>query len=141
MIIVTCSTFFWALGNIQVRLLPQLPTIALQFWIAIITAPLSYLFFTLTGDGTPIWQYLTWQASASLVYVVVCSSLLGYALWYRLIHNHGIQQVAPFVLLQPIFTLLAGYLMLAEALNIWQLIGSTITLIAIYLYQRLQRQR
>ncbi|MDP6968051.1 MAG: EamA family transporter [Gammaproteobacteria bacterium] len=141
MIIVTCSTFFWALGNIQVRLLPQLPTIALQFWIAIITAPISYLFYTLTGDGTPIWHYLTVSASASLVYVIIASSLIGYALWYRLIHTHGVQQVAPFMLLQPIFTLLAGYLILAEALTLWQWLGSGTTLLAMYIYQRLQKPR
>ena len=141
MVIVICSTCFWALGNIQVRRLPQLPILALQFWIAIITAPISYVFYIFSGDGTPIWQYLTAPTTAILIYVVVGSSIIAYALWYRLIHSHGIQHVAPFMLLQPMFTLLAGYLILSEALTLWQWIGSGVTLIAMYAYQRLQKQR
>ncbi|MCP4791306.1 MAG: EamA family transporter [Gammaproteobacteria bacterium] len=139
MLIVIFSTFMWAYGNIQVKQMQQISTMAIQFWIAVITAPISYGFYVYTADGVALTEHITLQAMACLAYVVVFSSIIGYALWYRLIHRHGVQQVAPYALVQPIFTLMAGYLILAEVLSLWQWLGSSITLMAIYLYYHYQR--
>ena len=72
----------------------------------------------------------------SLAYVVFSSSILSYSLWYGLIHRHGLSRLAGFVLLQPIFTFSFGYLLLGESLTLWQLVGSSITLSGIYIYNQ-----
>ncbi|HIG36339.1 MAG TPA: EamA/RhaT family transporter, partial [Oceanospirillaceae bacterium] len=41
---------------------------------------------------------------------------------------------------QPVVTLTFGYLLLGESLTLWQLVGSSITLTGIYIYNR-QNQR
>ena len=136
MLIVILSTFMWAVGNIQIRKLKQLPVLSIQFWIAIITAPLCFLAFILQPDAAPILPQFTTKTVLSLTYVVFCSSILSYSLWYGLIHRHGISRLAGFLLLQPVFTFTFGYILLGESLTLWQLIGSSITLTGIYIYNQ-----
>ncbi len=141
MLLVTISTLLWAYGNIQVRRLENMSTMAIQFYIAIISAPLSYLCFLFVSEDSNLFAQVTWQSMLALGYVIVGSSIIGYALWYRLIHKHGVQQVAPYALVQPIFTLIFGYLILFEQLNLWQWLGSGVTLLAMLAYHRLQRKQ
>ena len=135
-LIVVLSTFMWAVGNIQIRKLDTLPVLTVQFWIAIITAPLCLVAFLLQPDAAPILAQFTLKTMASIAYVVFCSSLLSYSLWYGLIHRHGISRLAGFILLQPVFTLTFGYLLLGETLTLWQLVGSSVTLSGIYIYNK-----
>jgi drug/metabolite transporter (DMT)-like permease len=43
-------------------------------------------------------------------------------------------RVAGFILLQPIYTFIFGYLLLGEILTFWQLVGSSVTLFGVYVY-------
>ena len=140
MLIVILSTFMWAVGNIQIRKLDKLPVLSVQFWIAIITAPLCFAAYVMQPDAAPILAQFTLTTMASIAYVVFCSSILSYSLWYGLIHRHGMSRLAGFILLQPIFTLTFGYLLLGETLTLWQLVGSSVTLTGIYVYN-LQSQK
>ena len=133
-LIVILSTFMWAVGNIQIRKLKQLPVLSIQFWIAIITAPLCFVAYLLQADAAPMLPQFTTSTMLSLTYVVLCSSILSYSLWYGLIHRHGMSRLAGFILLQPFFTLTFGYLILGETLTLWQLVGSSITLSGVYIY-------
>ena len=135
-LIVVLSTFMWAVGNIQIRNLKELPVLSIQFWIAIITAPLCFAAFLLQPDAAPILPQFNTKTLLSLAYVVFSSSILSYSLWYGLIHRHGLSRLAGFVLLQPIFTFSFGYLLLGESLTLWQLVGSSITLSGIYIYNQ-----
>ena len=134
MLIIILSTFMWAIGNIQIRKLKQLSVLSIQFWIAIITAPLCFSAYLLQADDTPILPQFTTITIMTLFYVVLCSSILSYSLWYGLIHRHGMSRVAGFILLQPIYTFIFGYLLLGEILTFWQLVGSSVTLFGVYVY-------
>lgn len=134
MLIIILSTFMWAIGNIQIRKLKQLSVLSIQFWIAIITAPLCFPAYLLQADDTPILPQFTTITIMTLFYVVLCSSILSYSLWYGLIHRHGMSRVAGFILLQPIYTFIFGYLLLGEILTFWQLVGSSVTLFGVYVY-------
>jgi len=134
MLIVILSTFMWAIGNIQIRKLKELSVLSVQFWIAIITAPLCFGAYLLQANNTPILPQFTTSTILTLMYVALCSSILSYSLWYGLVHRHGMSRLAGFILLQPIFTLIFGYLILGESLSFWQLVGSSITLAGVYTY-------
>ena len=134
MLIIILSTFMWAIGNIQIRKLKKLSVLSIQFWIAIITAPLCFSAYLLQADATPILPQFTSITIMTLFYVVLCSSILSYSLWYGLIHRHGMSRVAGFILLQPIYTFIFGYLLLGEILTFWQLVGSFVTLLGVYVY-------
>jgi len=134
MFIVILSTFMWAIGNIQIRKLKELPVLAIQFWIAIITAPLCFVAYLLQADNVAILAQLTTSTVLTIMYVVLCSSILAYSFWYGLVHRHGMGRLAGFILLQPIYTLIFGYFILGETLTLLQLVGSLVTLTGVYIY-------
>ena len=134
MFIVILSTFMWAIGNIQIRKLKELPVLAIQFWIAIITAPLCFVAYLLQADNMAILPQFTTNTILTIMYVVLCSSILAYSFWYGLVHRHGMGRLAGFILLQPIYTLIFGYLILGETLTLLQLVGSLVTLTGVYIY-------
>ncbi|MDC1341486.1 EamA family transporter [Oceanospirillaceae bacterium] len=134
MLIVILSTFMWAIGNIQIRKLKELPVLAIQFWIAIITAPLCFVAYLLQADNMAILPQFTTNTILTIMYVVLCSSILAYSFWYGLVHRHGMGRLAGFILLQPIYTLIFGYLILGETLTLLQLVGSLVTLTGVYVY-------
>lgn len=134
MFIVILSTFMWAIGNIQIRKLKELPVLAIQFWIAIITAPLCFVAYLLQADNVAILPQFTTSTILTIMYVVLCSSILAYSFWYGLVHRHGMGRLAGFILLQPIYTLIFGYLILGETLTLLQLVGSLVTLTGVYIY-------
>ena len=134
MFIVILSTFMWAIGNIQIRKLKELPVLAIQFWIAIITAPLCFVAYLLQADNVAILAQFTTSTILTIMYVVLCSSILAYSFWYGLVHRHGMGRLAGFILLQPIYTLIFGYLILGETLTLLQLVGSLVTLTGVYIY-------
>ena len=134
MFIVILSTFMWAIGNIQIRKLKELPVLAIQFWIAIITAPLCFVAYLLQADNVAILPQFTTSTVLTIMYVVLCSSILAYSFWYGLVHRHGMGRLAGFILLQPIYTLIFGYLILGETLTLLQLVGSLVTLTGVYIY-------
>jgi len=134
MLIVILSTFMWAIGNIQIRKLKELPVLAIQFWIAIITAPLCFVAYLLQADNVAILPQFTTNTILTIMYVVLCSSILAYSFWYGLVHRHGMGRLAGFILLQPIYTLIFGYLILGETLTLLQLVGSLMTLTGVYVY-------
>ena len=124
----------WAIGNIQIRKLKELPVLAIQFWIAIITAPLCFVAYLLQADNVAILPQFTTNTILTIMYVVLCSSILAYSFWYGLVHRHGMGRLAGFILLQPIYTLIFGYLILGETLTLLQLVGSLVTLTGVYVY-------
>ena len=134
MFIVILSTFMWAIGNIQIRKLKELPVLAIQFWIAIITAPLCFVAYLLQADNVAILAQFTTSTILTIMYVVLCSSILAYSFWYGLVHRHGMGRLAGFILLQPIYTLIFGYFILGETLTLLQLVGSLVTLTGVYIY-------
>ncbi len=134
MFIVILSTFMWAIGNIQIRKLKELSVLAIQFWIAIITAPLCFVAYLLQADNVAILAQFTTSTILTIMYVVLCSSILAYSFWYGLVHRHGMGRLAGFILLQPIYTLIFGYLILGESLTLLQLVGSLVTLTGVYVY-------
>ncbi len=140
-LIMLFSMLMWAAGNLQVRKLKKVPVLTLQFWIAVISAPICLVIYQLDPEARPIVDQLTTASVLSLLYVVGFSSVLGYALWYKLISRHGINSVVNYVLLQPLITMVAGYWLLAELMTVPQLAGGGVTLLAMWAFYRLAERR
>lgn len=124
----------WAVTNILVRRLEQVPLLALQFWIGVISAPICFVGYQLTTPELTISEQLSIPVITSVVYTVVGSSILAYSLWYATVNQYGINRVVSITFLQPLFTMIFAYLILGEVISTLQLIGGAITLMGIYLY-------
>ena len=138
-LLILFCVLMWALGNLQIRKLSSLPILTLQFWIGFISSPLCFIAYWLNPDARSIADQLTTESILSLLYVVSCSSILGYAIWYQLINRHGINSVVNYILLQPVITLIAGYWLLEELMTELQMIGAAVTLLAMWGFYQVGR--
>ena len=124
----------WAMTNILVRRLEHVPLLALQFWIGVISAPICFVGYQLSGSELSVVEQLNVSVVLSIAFTVLGSSILAYSLWYATVNQHGINKVVSITFLQPLFTMIFAYIVLNEVISGWQLTGGAITLAGIYLY-------
>ncbi len=138
--IILFSMLVWAIGNLLVKRVSELPILTVQFWIGIISSPLCFGLWLLQPDSRPLAEQYNAASISALCYVVGASSVLAYYIWYQLLNHHSINRIVNLTLLQPIITMGFGYLLLDELLSGPQLAGAAVTLAAMWLfYQARQR--
>ncbi|MBI1218958.1 MAG: EamA family transporter [Rhodobacteraceae bacterium] len=133
-LLVLGGAFTWALGQVMVRRLRGLDGRAVTGWIAVLAVPqlflCSFLFETgqreaLLSAGPRVWL--------TVLYLGLIMQALGYAWWNALLVRHEVGQVAPFLLLLPVFTVLGGIVFLGERLDPTHLVGGAIILAGVAL--------
>lgn len=132
------SAFFWAGIVLCVRITPlsEVPPAQQLLWQVAISAPillaLAPLFGPLIRDLAPIHV-------AGLLFQIVAVASLGFLAWFWLIKIYPSSSVASFSFLSPVFSVILGWLLLAEevALTIW--IALVLVAAGIYLVNRKPR--
>lgn len=136
-VIVAFSMLCWAITNILIRKLENVPLLSIQFWIGLVSAPISLFGYSLTVDEMNLAEQINMTVIAVVLFMVLASSIFAYSLWYSIVNQYGINRVVNMTFLQPVFTMIFAYLLLNEVLSFSQLIGSLVTLggIAIYYHR------
>jgi probable blue pigment (indigoidine) exporter len=107
-------------------------TIGVTGWIFLF-AGLTLLPVTLLFEGLP--DQLTAPNIAGLVYLVVISGILAYALWFWGLQWLSASAVTFLTLLNPVTAAVLGWVLLDQRLNQWQLLGAVIVLVSVVLGQ------
>ncbi|MEO0617921.1 MAG: EamA family transporter [Pseudomonadota bacterium] len=136
--LVASGAFVWALGQVMLRELarrlegkgqPPIDGFALIAWIAMFAAPqlmVFSLFFEnnhaayLASANTVVW--------GTVIYLGLVMTALGYGIWYSLITRHPVSRVGPFLLLLPVFSVIASVIILGEKLTVWTVAGGLLVL-------------
>jgi drug/metabolite transporter (DMT)-like permease len=134
LLLVLGGAFTWALGQVVVRKLRGMNGLAVTGWIAVLAVPQLFIasFLFESGQGAAI-------ASAGLgvwftvLYLGLIMQALGYGWWNSLLIRHEVGQVAPFLLLLPVFSVLGGAFFLGETLTPSRLVGGVIILVGVAL--------
>ena len=84
-------------------------------------------------DGRLPWPLST-QAGFAILYLAIAGSLLGFALYYFLLHRLSAYVVSTVGMISPAFALLLGYLLENEPLTSHILIGTGLVLFGLTLY-------
>ena len=114
------SSIAWAVANVQVKRLTDIPPLALNGWMSAITALLLFpLSFALEEGQLASLLQPDWRLHGSLIYQVVGSTLLAYWAWYYLLARNPVATVAGFMLLVPVLGVIFGVFTLGEPLT-WQ---------------------
>ncbi|AMV41760.1 DMT family transporter [Paraburkholderia caribensis] len=71
---------------------------------------------------------LTWIA---LLYVAICSGVLGYGIWWSLLQRNRVSVVMPFNLLTCVFSTIGSVLFLKESLGISTILGGLLIIIGV----------
>ncbi|MFT6267931.1 MAG: DME family drug/metabolite transporter/O-acetylserine/cysteine efflux transporter [Alphaproteobacteria bacterium] len=128
---------FWAMGNICTRSINNRgykANVNLIIWSAWIP-PIPFFIASLWFEGPEqiINSLLnfSWQSIASLLYLAVCATIIGYGLWSYLLSRYPAAQIAPLSLGVPIVGLTTANLLLNESISAIQWMGTAFVLIGL----------
>lgn len=103
------SAFLIALGTVLMRGLSGVDALSLQGWTALLGIPPLLLISLLVEpggvDALRAAGATVWGAAA---YSAVFASLVGHTLFFRLVQRHPVADVAPYLLLTPVFAVALG---------------------------------
>jgi len=143
-LLVVGGAFTWAVGQVMVRRLGEIGGFTMIAWVAVFAAPQLFVASLLIEDDqlSHIRQ-ADWMVWTTIVYLGLVMTAFGYALWYRLLGLYPVNQVAPFLLLLPVFTIAASVILLGETLTPWLIAGGVVVIagVAIIMIERPRRRR
>jgi O-acetylserine/cysteine efflux transporter len=123
------GAFTWAIGQGMVRQLSDINGVTTTAWVAVMAAPqllvMSLIFESGHVEAIRAAAPIVWIAVA---YLGLVMTAIGYGMWYSLVRRNPVSQVAPFLLLLPVFGVAGGYVFLGENLGPWALLGGAIVI-------------
>ena len=111
---------------------PGMSSLRVTGW-TFLFAGLTLLPVTLVAEGLP--QDLTARNVGGLVYLVLVSGIVAYALWFWGLQHLTASAVTFLSLLNPVVAALLGWIVLGQRLNALQLLGALIVLVSVVLGQ------
>ncbi|HWR44227.1 EamA family transporter [Sporomusa sp.] len=125
----------WGIGNVIMRRatqgLPPSSMLALVVWAgAVAILPLIVLSWMIEGyDAWLAAYHMSSLASiGSIIYLSFFATLVGYALWGKLLSRHPAAVVSPLALLVPIVGMSSSALFLGEVVSLWQGLGALLVM-------------
>jgi len=127
----------WAASNIVVRraqqATPQFDVISFMVWCSLVPIIPFVLLSLAFDDPSTRWQwtaapFTTWIAVAYLGWM---ATILGYAMWTRLLKRHPVNRVAPFSLGVPVVGISTGMLVLGDTITGWQWAGIALIVLSL----------
>lgn len=133
LISVVTAAAVWSIANIQVKKLgDEIDAVALNGWIALLAAPqLLVISFIKDGNQWPHLLEMGWGGAIALAYQAVLVAAFSYWIWYNLMRKYPVNQVMPFMLLQPVIGVVASALFLGEHITINMIAGGAAILIGV----------
>ena len=118
----------WALGQVMVRRLGDVMSgFQMTAWIGMIAAPQMLVASVLIeGDPLPALAAAPPSAWATVLYLGVVMTAIGYSAWYLLLSKYPVPMVMPLLLLLPISTILGAVTFLGEHPDPHVLLGGAI---------------
>ena len=111
------SAVSWAVGNVLVKRLPPVDTLALMVWLSLVP-PLPSIALSILLDGprglTRSVAAASWLGCAAALYLGLMATVVAYAIWGHLLRRHPAATVAPFALLVPFVAAFASSLAFGE---------------------------
>jgi O-acetylserine/cysteine efflux transporter len=129
LILMLCAAFVWSLANFQIKALGNVDGMSLNGWVALFAVPQLLVASLVLENGQ--WSAIVsadWRGYASIAFMALFSTILGYGLWYRLIHKYPMSLAMPFTLLAPVIAVISGIVILGEPLTPRLVLGSLMTL-------------
>lgn len=117
---------------------PGMTAITVTGWTFLL-AGLTLLPVVLAVEGVP--RQLTGRNIGALVYLVVISGILAYALWFWGLQRLTASAVTFLSLLNPVTAAVLGWVVLDQRLNHWQIVGAVIVVVSILMGQQFRVRR
>jgi len=115
-----CGAASWAIGNLITKKIGHVNPLSLVTWGCVVSIPPVFLLSLILEGPSQIitsLHHLSWLGVMSIAFIAYGSTLIGYALWNRLVGIYPIAYVVPFTLLVPVFGMIGSYLVFAEPIT------------------------
>lgn len=120
-VLVIAAALAWAFANIATKRSGASDMLRLICWVSLVPVlpllGLSYVFEGPQAIGAAI-DNLSWRGLGALLYIALLATTVGFAIWSFLLRRYPASVVTPFALAVPVSGLLAGWLLLGEALSV-----------------------
>jgi O-acetylserine/cysteine efflux transporter len=127
----------WAVSNIVVRSAqktsPGFDVISFIVWCGAVPI-IPFLLLSLAFDDPATrWQWTDapFAAWIAVAYIGWMSTIVGYAMWTRLLKRHPVNRVAPFSLGVPVVGIASGMVALGDVISGWQWAGIALIVAAL----------
>lgn len=129
LLLIVAAAFVWGLSQVLMRELSGVGVLALQGWIALISAPVMFaLSFLLEQGQLAATLAANAEALGALAYTVVLGSIIGHGATYFLLTRYPVSTVSPMLLLTPLFGVVAGVLVLGDVVTLQIALGGVVTI-------------
>jgi O-acetylserine/cysteine efflux transporter len=119
----------WAIGQVMIRQLGAVGGFTLIAWVAMLSTPQLFVASWVLEDNH--WQLIreaNWVVWGTVVYLGLVMTALGYGLWYHLLGRYPVNQVAPFLLLLPVTSVIGSVVVLDETLSLPVAMGGAVVI-------------
>ncbi|WP_432454274.1 EamA family transporter [Agarivorans sp. QJM3NY_29] len=129
----------WALGNISNKLIMRdanVSMLSLVIWSALVPiVPFFLCSFIFEAPQINAIQLtkISSKTIFALIYLAFIATIIGYAIWGRLLSQYETWRIAPLSLLVPVVGILSAALLLGETLSAGQLLGALIIILGLLL--------
>jgi O-acetylserine/cysteine efflux transporter len=128
----------WGVGNVVSRAVKAPGGLALTAWSAtVVPVPLLGLSLLVDGPGATArgLTHLGWNGVLSTIYTAGLCSLVGYAVFNRLLARYPAGNVVPWVLLAPVVAMAASWALLGEDPGSLSLVGAVLLVAGVLIAQ------
>jgi len=136
-LLITGSAFSLAVGSILVKRHGPFEPMKLLAWMSLFTVPQVLAASAMFEHGQMASLHaapaIAWLA---LLYTILLGGILGFGLWFWLIATSSMSKVAPYALLQTVFAVASGVVLLGEPLTARLVVGMLICIAGVVLTQR-----
>jgi O-acetylserine/cysteine efflux transporter len=127
------GAFSWAVGNVLVKRVPEVPIFPLVVWCSLIPPLPALIVSSITDQCDLVGSILvaSWLSIAAVVYLGLFTTYLAYATWGRLLQRYPTAIVAPFALLAPCTGILASAAVFGETFGLIRCAGMALILMGL----------
>ena len=131
---VILAALAWACGNLLAKRMGKVNMFALVIWGSLVVPiPLFALALLVEGPARIVKSisHLKWSSIGAIAYLVYPTTLLGFAVWNRLLGLYPAASVAPLTLLVPVFGMASSIVVLGEELQPWKVMAFVLVILGL----------
>lgn len=130
--LVVGGAFFWAVGQVMIRSLGDVGGFTLIAWVAVMATPQLFIASAIFEDNQfELIRQANWIVWGTVVYLGLVMTAVGYSVWYHLLGKYELRQVGPFLLLLPVFSIIASAIFLGEEMTLTAWLGGIIVIFGV----------
>lgn len=137
MLLTLAAALSWGLGNITNKVIMRnhpVPVMSLVVWSALVPVipffACSWWFEGKAAIASSL-MHISLQTILALIYLALVATVIGYAIWGRLISRYETWRIAPLSLLVPVVGIFSAALLLGERLSVQQAVGAAIVILGL----------